>query len=107
MGFNQRQAGGKFTRDEADEFIEQLQAEVYGDGPPPNSKPPAATRAAAPPSKIAKRKPETGSSSTKRPAAKKRASAAKKSASNVALEDVSSEDLAAELQGRGWVVLEP
>src|SRR4029079_11348069 len=26
MGFTQRQAGGKFTRDEAEEFIERLQA---------------------------------------------------------------------------------
>lgn len=26
MGFTQRQAGGKFTRDEAQEFIDQLQA---------------------------------------------------------------------------------
>ena len=25
MGFTQRQAGGRFTRDEADEFIERLQ----------------------------------------------------------------------------------
>src|SRR5215204_4300177 len=33
MGFTQRQAGGKFTRDEADAFIEQLQleAELGGD----------------------------------------------------------------------------
>ena len=28
MGFTQRQAGGKFTRDEADTFIEQLQQEA-------------------------------------------------------------------------------
>jgi hypothetical protein len=34
MGFNQRQAGGKFTRDEADAFIEQLQ-EGESDAPPP------------------------------------------------------------------------
>jgi hypothetical protein len=34
MGFNQRQAGGKFTQEEAEAFIEQLQSEVYGDGPP-------------------------------------------------------------------------
>ena len=31
MGFTQRQAAGKFTRDEADEFIERLQSEVYGE----------------------------------------------------------------------------
>jgi len=29
MGFTQRQAGGKFTRDEAEAFIEQLNAEVH------------------------------------------------------------------------------
>jgi hypothetical protein len=28
MGFNQRQAGGKFTRDEAQQFIDQLEAAV-------------------------------------------------------------------------------
>jgi hypothetical protein len=33
LGFSQRQAGGKFTRDEADAFIEQLQeAAEAGDG---------------------------------------------------------------------------
>jgi hypothetical protein len=33
MGFTQRQAGGKFTRDEADAFIAQLQeAAEAGDG---------------------------------------------------------------------------
>jgi hypothetical protein len=32
MGFTQRQAGGKFTRDEADAFIEQLQQEAEAGG---------------------------------------------------------------------------
>lgn len=31
MGFTQRQAAGKFTRDEAASFIDQLEAEVDGD----------------------------------------------------------------------------
>jgi hypothetical protein len=37
MGFNQRQAAGKFTRDEAQAFIDQLQEEAGdgGDSPPP------------------------------------------------------------------------
>jgi hypothetical protein len=34
MGFTQRQAGGKFTRDEADAFIEQLEEAAHNDGPP-------------------------------------------------------------------------
>jgi hypothetical protein len=34
MHFTQRQAGGKFTRDEADAFIEQLQAAADGEPAP-------------------------------------------------------------------------
>ena len=33
MGFNQRQAGGKFTRDEAQALIDQLEAEGEGSTP--------------------------------------------------------------------------
>ena len=95
MGFTQRQAGGKFTRDEADAFIEQLQSELYDDGPPAGSTPPASTRRTPPPSKVARKQPTKRSSSTKR------------SASEAALENVSTEDLAAELQRRGWAVLQP
>ena len=53
MGFTQRQAGGKFTRDEAEAFIEQLETEIHGDGPPEGSRPP--TPSAAPASKIVPR----------------------------------------------------
>jgi hypothetical protein len=74
LGFTQRQAAGKFTRDEADAFIEQLQqAEERGDDGP--------TAAPMP--------------------------AARVSASEQALRRMSSELLAAELQRRGWVVMEP
>ena len=58
MGFNQRQAGGKFTREEAAALIEQLQ----DDGSQPPSE---------------------------------------------RLRDVPAEELAAELQRRGWIVVEP
>lgn len=92
MGFTQRQAGGKFTAPEADEFIEQLQTELHGDGPPPGSRPAAAAKAA--PRKGAVRK-TTG----KRPAVIKKATGA--------LSKVPSEELAAELQSRGWIVAEP
>jgi hypothetical protein len=34
MGFTQRQAGGKFTREEADAYIEQLEEAAHNDGPP-------------------------------------------------------------------------
>jgi hypothetical protein len=66
MGFTQRQASGKFTGAEADDFIERLQTEIYGDGPPDGSKPPQTT-----------------------------------------LSDIPVKELAAELQRRGWIVIEP
>lgn len=92
MGFTQRQAGGKFTGPEAAEFIEQLQTELHGDGPPPGSRPSAAAKP-----------PETNARPKK--ASAKRAPAASKS--TAALSNFSSEDLAAELQSRGWIVAEP
>lgn len=93
MGFTQRQAGGKFTAPEAAEFIEQLQTELHGDGPPPGSRPSSAAKP-----------PETNAHPKK--AAAKRKPAARKEG-NAALADFSSEDLAAELQTRGWIVAAP
>ena len=86
MGFTQRQAGGKFTRDEADEFISRLQeeadlteaAEAAGQLPEP---------AAAP---VVPRQKPTAKPSASRSLAK-----------------VPSEELAAELQRRGWAVVQP
>jgi hypothetical protein len=72
MGFTQRQAAGKFTRDEAAALIEQLQSDAHAVGS-------GATVAATP-----------------------RLSAAER-----ALRAVPADQLAAELQRRGWVVMEP
>lgn len=94
MGFTQRQAGGKFTGPEAAEFIEQLQTELHGDGPPPGSRP---SSAAKPPKTTAKAAPRK--TAAKRPAAAK--------AGKTSLSDVPAEELAAELQRRGWIVAEP
>ena len=92
MGFNQRQAAGKFTREEATAYIEQLQLEAEAGSEAP----------AAPPALVATTPPAP----TARPASaarpKQRASAVERS-----LEKVPTETLAAELQRRGWVVLEP
>ena len=85
MGFTQRQAGGKFTRDEADEFIARLQEEAEfaeATGTSPDAAPDQEPEAPSPRPKV--RKPPTKS-----------------------LASFSSEDLAAELQSRGWVVMEP
>ena len=73
LGLTQRQAAGKFTREEADALIERLQQadEAEGsDGPAPPPEP-------------------------------------RLSASEQALRRLPSERLAAELQRRGWVVMEP
>lgn len=79
MHFSQRQGGGKFTVDEASAYIEQLRAEADGTSDPGDG---GVTTASAVP--------------------KPRVSKAQK-----ALELIPTEQLAAELQRRGWVVLEP
>jgi hypothetical protein len=92
MGFSQRQAGGKFTRDEAEAFISLLESELesgaHSGGPPTGTAPTPAARAGGRP---------TTSPATQRA----------RSGAETALADVPVEALAAELQRRGWVVLEP
>jgi hypothetical protein len=71
MGFTQRQAGGKFTAAEAEEFIAQLQQAAYEtDRSPVGPRP-------------------------------------RLSAADKALQALPTERLAAELQRRGWIVIEP
>lgn len=72
MGFTQRQGAGKFTRDEATAFIEQLQGQEPGADAPTSATPPARLSAAE---QLLRRMPV--------------------------------EQLAAELQRRGWIVMEP
>lgn len=70
MGFTQRQAAGKFTRDEADELIASLQQAELESLPP-----------VKPPERL--------------------------SATDRSLRQVPTPALAAELQRRGWIVMEP
>ena len=70
MGFTQRQAAGKFTRDEADAFIGQLQDAEH-----------AGSTATAPEPRL--------------------------TAADRALRAIPDQQLAAELQRRGWIVVEP
>ena len=74
MGFTQRQAAGKFTRDEADAFISQLQEADAGSEDDPV--PPARPSPVSP-------------------------------ATDQALRRAPAEQLAAELQRRGWAVVQP
>lgn len=91
MGFTQRQAAGKFTRGEVEAFIEQLEAEAE------------AGLAAAPPQAAPATVAPTKAKATPRTAAPRAAA----SSTELALRKVSSSMLAAELQSRGWVVMEP
>ncbi|HSJ90786.1 MAG TPA: hypothetical protein VK917_01885 [Ilumatobacter sp.] len=75
MGFSQRQAAGKFTAQEATEFIEQLQETAYQREVGEVSAPPEP--------------------------------AAKVSAAELALREYPDHLIAAELQRRGWIVVEP
>lgn len=94
LGLNQRQAGGRFTRDEADALIEQLEAagEASPDSPVGDRDQRRSDRAGRRPARSAtpqRKLPDGGG------------------AAQQSLVDVPSESLAAELQLRGWVVLEP
>jgi hypothetical protein len=95
MGFTQRQAGGKFTRTEAEAFIDQLREaaeaeaeadEIVGSAPAPSAPSPAAAPS---------------------PNARPKQPAVRLTAGEMAMRRIPSEQLAAELQRRGWVVMEP
>jgi hypothetical protein len=94
MGFTQRQAGGKFTRDEADAFISQLREIVDGGGPDGDG---GSARSDGGPDSEPRARPGAGAM----PAAERL------SASEQALRKLPTHRLAAELQRRGWVVMEP
>jgi len=105
MGFTQRQAGGKFTSSEADEFIERLQIEIHGDGPPAGSHAPPPSRAAEPARRAT---PSRAAPARPKPAAKRERTETPTAAPlAISLSEVPVEDLAAEIQRRGWVVIEP
>jgi hypothetical protein len=99
MGFNQRQGAGKFTRDEADAFIGELQAAADagagGDAGVGTSEP----AASAVPTVAAERRPT--------PARRPTPPAERLSAAEQTLRRMTSEQLAGELQRRGWAVMEP
>ena len=84
LGLTQRQAGGRFTRDEADDLIARLEAEAEAEN----------DAGTAVPSEGA---PDASAARFDRREAQRRE----------VLAGMPAEALAAELQRRGWVVLEP
>jgi hypothetical protein len=84
LGLTQRQAGGRFTREEADELIARLEAEAE-DGGAPEPVAPSTSSAAASAARFERREVQRLQ----------------------VLAGMPAEALAAELQRRGWVVLEP
>jgi hypothetical protein len=91
LGFTQRQGGGKFTRDEADAVIEQVRAELEAaEGESEHESGAVAEMEVTPAEPV-------------RPAARP----ARPSNADQVLRRFTSQQLAAELQRRGWVVMEP
>ena len=96
MGFTQRQGGGKFTKDEADGFITALEFAAQQAEAEPEAASAAATETPTAP-------PVPASAQAPRRATR----TATTSAAQQTLQRFPSEVLAAELQRRGWVVMEP
>lgn len=107
MGFTQRQASGKFTRDEADEFIAALQEAAHESNeldaepnlqPKPKSEPESTSgsKSRSKSTAVPNEAPVPA-----RPKQRQRAETAPP------LDTFTDEQLAAELQSRGWVVMEP
>jgi hypothetical protein len=111
MGFTQRQGGGKFTKDEADGFITALEFAAQQDDLSVAA-PPAPTDAPAPDQTATQRaaaRASSGARSGAEPAAAPAASgrAERISAAEQTLRRFPANMLAAELQRRGWIVVEP
>lgn len=101
MGFNQRQAAGRFTREEADAFIERLEQDL--DSSRPDASPIDDTTTTRPTTPSAADRPRTSGGTTSGATASRETL----SKTEQALRKVPSGVLAAELQRRGWVVMEP
>jgi hypothetical protein len=109
MGFTQRQAGGKFTSAEADEFIEQLQQAAYDNdasGNGPSGTESAGTESASTES-AGTQSAGTQRAGTESAGAQPAGPRPRLSAADKAVQAMPTERLAAELQRRGWIVIEP
>jgi hypothetical protein len=96
LGLSQRQAGGKFTRDEADELIERLEREAEMAEMAETAETAVASAGASDVDRAPAPRRATSPASDRRDAERAKA-----------LAKFTDEVLAAELQRRGWVVMEP
>lgn len=102
LGFTQRQAAGKFTRAEAQSFIDELEAGELLDAGEPLGGPPTVQATTAPvqgtgvAGEEPPREPGTG-----------RGRRSPSAGDAPSLRHVASDHLAAELQRRGWIVMAP
>lgn len=96
LGLNQRQAGGRFTRDEADALIARLHAAAEADE--------VAALLASAAGETVSPAPDRPEPAPSRPAPTRRPQAA--AATTAQLRAVPDDVLAAELQRRGWIVVE-
>ncbi len=104
LGLTQRQAGGRFTRDEAEELIGRLEAEAEAAAPAPSRPATTGRRRDAPPTDGAAADPPVpvpAPTSTAAPAPTRRQSLARQ------LERVPEDLLVDELRRRGWSVTPP
>jgi hypothetical protein len=106
LGLNQRQAGGRFTRDEADALIARLEAEAeqseagQSEAGQSEGEQPEGAIADAP-------ERGTASPSARAPSPRVPTVDRRHTALVNRLPELPAEVLAAELQRRGWVVMEP
>ncbi len=98
MGFTSRQASGRFTRDEADAFIQQLEGVAHD---------PTAEGATASTGEASVASTRKADANVVRRTAVVEANVPTAVRTKTTLRDISSERLAAELQRRGWIVVEP
>lgn len=107
MGFTQRQAGGKFSRDEAQAFIDQLEDEAQGGGAAPApvaAAPKSAAKPKAAPKPASKAVPKAAARPAPTPAAEP--SGRPLTPMERALRAATGDQLADELRRRGWRTVE-
>ena len=107
MGFTQRQAGGKFTRDEAQAFIDQLEEAAHGE-PAAEQRPAVARTAPAPaaPARTAPARTAPAPTTPARTAPARTAPVLRLTPNERAVRAVTDKELLAEVRRRG-LTLEP